>query len=557
MTGSAAMAAPMGAARGLERCVATLLEAADDADTLGLDTQPARAVHADAIGRLGFPADAYVLALVGGTGVGKSSLLNALAGETVSTASVRRPTTAEPLAWIPAGERAELAPLLDWLGVSEVREHDRATLRSVAILDLPDMDSTASAHRERVEAMLPRVDAVAWVTDPEKYHDAVLHDEFLRTWLPRLDRQAIVLNKGDRLATDDRERVRRDLRGDTERAAAVAAGGAGVRPPVPILVTTAAGPDGTVDLGEFRDWLAAGVEAKTIVRARISASVVDLARALARDAGIDPSAAADAFLAQGARREATTAATTAVLRAVDLPGLERQAVAATRAQARARGTGPMGVLTALAYRFSGRESRAADPEGYLLRWRERAPLAPAVEALRLALAAPVRAATPAVRPALAAAVEPTALQRGLERAVDRAIARSERLEAPSSRWWPVIGLLQTLATASIVLSVAWIIVWILARPPVDSVDVPVIGLVPMPFALLVASLFSGYVLARVIGLHAGWLGRRWAERLRHEIATAVEGEIGEHGLAPLDRLEDARQALWTSSREMIGGCGRP
>ena len=529
-----------------DRELATLLEAAAAADTLSIDTQPARVVHADALERLGYPGDTYVLALVGGTGVGKSSLLNALAGEPVSVASVRRPTTAEPLAWIPAGDRVDLAPLLEWLGVSDVRQHDGDKLRSIAIIDLPDMDSTTVAHRERVEALLPRVDAVAWVTDPEKYHDAVLHDDFLQTWLPRLDRQAILLNKGDRLTADDRERVRRDLQADAARAVA-----SGKRPPVPVLVTSAERPDGTADLGEFLRWLATGAEAKTVARARLTASVLDQVRGLASAAGIDPTVQAEAFLTPAARRDALQAATTAVLRAVDLPGLERQAVAATRARARSRGTGPMGVLTSLVYRISGRESRAADPEGYLVRWRERAPLAPAVEALRLALVAPVRAATPAVRPALAAAVEPVALQRGLERAVDRAIARRERLETPSSRWWPIIGFLQTLATASIVLSVAWMIIWIITGSPVDSVDVPVIGLVPMPFALLVVSLFAGYLLARMIGLHAGWLGRRWAGRLRREVSTAVEREITEHGLAPLDRLEHARLALWTASRDVI------
>ena len=53
---------------------------------------------------LGFVAflvrpDAYVLALVGGTGVGKSSIVNALAGETVTPAGVRRPTTSRAVAW--------------------------------------------------------------------------------------------------------------------------------------------------------------------------------------------------------------------------------------------------------------------------------------------------------------------------------------------------------------------------------------------------------------------------------------------------------------------------
>ena len=66
------------------RCLAAAIDAADAADLLGLDSGPLRAAHAAGSRRVGFPGDAYVLALVGGTGVGKSSLLNALAGGEVS-----------------------------------------------------------------------------------------------------------------------------------------------------------------------------------------------------------------------------------------------------------------------------------------------------------------------------------------------------------------------------------------------------------------------------------------------------------------------------------------
>lgn len=533
----------------LERRLAALARAADAAERLGVDVSAARAVVGDASGRLGFPGEAYVLALVGGTGVGKSSLLNALAGASVSPASVRRPTTAEPVAWIPTGDRDALLPVLEWLGVRDVREHDRTDLPAVAVVDLPDMDSTALAHRARVEALLPRVDAVAWITDPEKYHDAVLHDAFLAAWLPRLDRQAIVLNKGDRLTADDGERVRRDLGIDMERAV-----GGDARAPVPVLLTSAHGPGGP-DIAEFRAWLAAGAQAKAVARARIAASVADAVRSMARAAGIDLDQSLGPLLAADVRATATGAATEAVLRAVDLPGLERQAVAATRARARARGTGPMGALTSLVYRLSGRAARVADPEGHLVRWRERGSLAPAVEALREAMAGPIRSATPALRPSLAAAVSPADLGRGIERAVNGAIARRVELQVPSSRWWPLIGWLQTLTMASIVLSVAWIVIWILARPPVDLVEVPLIGRVPVPFALLVGSLAVGYLLARAIGLHAGWLGRRWARRLRQVVAAAVERAVGEHGLAPLDRIEATRQELWAHAREALADAG--
>jgi hypothetical protein len=527
-----------------EEALARLTSAVGAAGTLGMDVHRAAAVRSDAEQRLGFPADVYVLALVGGTGVGKSSLLNALAGEPVSPVSVRRPTTNEPIVWVPASARRDLGELLSWLDVREIREHERTGPGNVAILDLPDIDSVTAAHRERVELLLPRVDAVIWVTDPEKYHDAVLHDDFLRRWIPRLDRQAIVLNKSDRLAPEAVPRIRADLERDLATRFAIPGR---LRPSV--IVTSAI--EDAAARGELTSWLAAQIEAKRIVRDRIVATLAATTADLAWDAGVDPHSSFEPFVRPGPRRQAIEAAARATLRALDLPALERQAVAATRARARARGTGPMGFVTSAIYRLSGREAQVADPDGYLVRWREHGSLAPAVDALRQALVEPIRGAAPAVRPTLAASAEADAIRETLERAIDSAIGRQERA-VPASRVWPLVGLLQTVATWAIGLSAAWIVIWILARPPVGSLDVPLLGPIPMPFAAFVVSLLAGYLLARMLGWHAGWLGRRWAARLRGEIAAAVERELTDRAFGPLDRLESARHELWTAARDAPG-----
>ncbi len=546
-------AAPEGARPGLERALDHLDRAIEAAGVLGIATGAAESVRDEALARLGFPADVYVLAFVGGTGVGKSSLLNALAGEPVSTASVRRPTTDQPVAWVPAEARDDLAGLLAWLGLGEVREHDGSVTvdgrGTVAILDLPDMDSVEPGHRERVEELLPRVDAVAWVTDPEKYHDAVLHDDFLRRWVPRLEHQAIVVNKADRLDGDAVERIRKDLQRDLSRELAGPAGaGASARGRTPVLVTAANPGEGSAPrLGELREWLGRSVEAKRIVRARLLTSIVAAIDDLALEAGVDPRLPATPLVEPGVRRSTVEAVTSDVLRAIDLPGLEAQAVAATRARARSKGTGPVGLVTSAIYRFSGREARVADPNGFLVRWRDRTSLAPAVESVRGALAEPIREAPPAVRPVLAASVEPGRLRGGLEAAVDRAVARHDRT-VPTSAVWSVIGLLQTLATAALVLSVAWIVLWVLARPPVDTVVLPLVGQVPAPLVALAGSLVAGYVVARLLGLHAGWVGRRWARRLRANVRSAVEEQVRDHTFDAIERLEIARRALWTSAR---------
>jgi putative ribosome biogenesis GTPase RsgA len=77
----------------IDRCVGNLAEAIAAAKALDLDASAATATLDTARARLGFPSSTYVLALAGGTGVGKSTLLNAIAGENVSAAGARRPTT--------------------------------------------------------------------------------------------------------------------------------------------------------------------------------------------------------------------------------------------------------------------------------------------------------------------------------------------------------------------------------------------------------------------------------------------------------------------------------
>jgi hypothetical protein len=546
-------AAPSLGDHGIGACLRRLDEAIAAAALLGVPTDEARAVAGEIARRLGFPAETYVLALVGGTGVGKSSLLNALAGSSVSDASARRPTTAHPLAWVPRSSRPDLGGLLGWLGIpdDEVRDHAEDALGNVAILDLPDLDSIEEDHRQRVEGILPRVDAVVWVTDPEKYHDAILHDEFLATWLPRLERQVVVLNKTDRLSTDDAGRVRRDLERDL---ASMAGGGArGFR--VPVLLTSARDADsGGID--PVREWLASAVEAKRVVRAHVVTSIAAAVTALAREAGVDSTARAKPFLDGPSRRATSDRVTDEVLRVVDLPNAERQAVGATRARARARGAGPLAGITSRIYRWSGRQARVADPGAFLVRWRERGSLAAAVEGLRSAVDAPLREAPPAVRATLATSMEPRAVGTNLARAVDRAIA-ARGADVPTSRLWTVFGLLQTLATLALIFAGVWVVLWVLIKFPVDSVTVPILGQLPIPFIVLVAALLAGYLIARMLGAHAGWLGRRWARTLAVDVRERVGHEVETSAMAGLDRLEGARRGLWNAARGAGEDCVPP
>lgn len=511
--------------------LAGLQDAITPARALGLDVGRAEAVTAEGSERLGISPEAYVVALVGGTGVGKSTILNALAGEVVSPAGVRRPTTGVPVAWVAESAANDVRPLLDRLGIERAHTHAGDDLRSVVIVDLPDVDSLEEGHRAIVETVLPKLDVVAWVVDPEKYADAVLHDDFLREWMARLDRQVVILNKVDRLDGEGRRRVAADL-GRVVRQV--------VARDVPVIRTAAA--DGEAGIAELRRWLADAAAAKAIVAARLAAAARASLAELRAAAAVGGTGWAP-LVHESAQRRAIDGAVEEVLRVVDLRGSERQAVAATRARARRRGTGPLGMLTSTIYRLSGREQKAADPGGYLRAWQSRGGLTRATELVRRTITDALPGVPPALRGRYAAAGEGRDLEARFARALDRVVLRHAEAEAPSSRLWPAIGLLQTANTLLLVFAVAWVILWVIARPEVASYDLPVLGPVPAPMILLFVALTAGYVLARLLGLHAGWLGRRWARRLSGEVRTAVREVVAADAFAPIARIEEARAAL--------------
>ncbi|HEV8534935.1 MAG TPA: GTPase domain-containing protein [Candidatus Limnocylindria bacterium] len=522
-------------------CLAALADAADAAASLGLDTSRAQGVLDEARARLGFAGSAYVLALVGGTGVGKSSLLNALAGDVVSPASARRPTTSGPVAWVSRGARTETAELLAWLGVNDVRDHAGPEFGDVAILDLPDIDSTTPEHRARVDGLLPRIDAVVWVADPEKYRDAVLHDDYLRRWAPRLARQLVVLNKADRVPGDVqrvREHLAASLRDDGLERVAVA--------------VTSATPGG--DVRQLRDWIAEGVEAKRVVSARIGAEICEAARELATRAGVG--AGAPPLVTADRRARVLADVTREAAAVIDLRGLERQAVAATRLAARPRGAGPLGPITAFIYRATGRDRSVADPEGYLLRWRERGNLARPAEPVRLLIAELMSGVAPEARGAVASLVDVATLRDRVAGAIDTAVAsRVEEVRAPASWVWTVIGALQYVVTAGMLFVALWLAAVFFLHAPFASVDVPVLGPIPTPLLVLAGLLLAGYILARLLGAHAGLLGRRWAQRLRDDLTHELETRLGEALFAPL-AIVDASRARVAAARVAIDAeCG--
>jgi hypothetical protein len=175
-----------------------------EAGTLAPLTSSVRAVRA----RLSYPDDVAVVAIAGGTGSGKSSLLNAFAGEELSDVGGMRPTTAAPLAAVPSEKAGAMAGYLDMI---EIEARVAFPGNDLCLIDLPDTDSVVADHRHQVDALLGVVDLVIWVVDPEKYRDARLHHDYLRPMAAYSGQFIFALNQVDRLDSGELTDVLADM----------------------------------------------------------------------------------------------------------------------------------------------------------------------------------------------------------------------------------------------------------------------------------------------------------------------------------------------------------
>jgi GTP-binding protein EngB required for normal cell division len=168
--------------------------------------------------RLRLSAAHTVVALAGGTGGGKSSLFNSLAGADFSTVGVTRPVTRDPHAcvWGAAGS----GPLLEWLGVPRRYRYNwgseldggETSLNGLILLDLPDHDSVFGEASDQVNKLIGMADLMVWVLDPQKYADASVHRRYLVPLAGHSEVIAVVLNQADLLAAGDVQECAGDLR---------------------------------------------------------------------------------------------------------------------------------------------------------------------------------------------------------------------------------------------------------------------------------------------------------------------------------------------------------
>jgi hypothetical protein len=110
-------------------------------------------------------------AFFGGTGVGKSSLLNQLAGQEIARTGIERPTSREVSIYL--HESVAFQQLPNDLPISDVRmaRHANESTRQILWIDMPDIDSVDSANRDIVLQWLPHIDVLIYVVSPERYRD--------------------------------------------------------------------------------------------------------------------------------------------------------------------------------------------------------------------------------------------------------------------------------------------------------------------------------------------------------------------------------------------------
>jgi hypothetical protein len=120
-------------------------------------------------------ADAHsrplIVAFLGGTGVGKSSLLNRLAGAPIAKAGVERPTSKEVTLY--HHHSINIAQLPPDLPIEKVKmaHHSDNAQRLIVWIDMPDFDSTEHGNKQQVLQWLPHIDILVYVVSPERYRD--------------------------------------------------------------------------------------------------------------------------------------------------------------------------------------------------------------------------------------------------------------------------------------------------------------------------------------------------------------------------------------------------
>lgn len=470
-----------------------------------------------------------VIGMLGGTGAGKSSLVNALSGGEVVTAGVRRPTTNEPCAVLPVGRAPR--ELLGWLGVARRVEAPRALPGDTVVIDMPDIDSIETGHADIAERLAMRVDALVVVVNPQKYADARLHDE----WLARLRSShasvTVVLTHIDTVGAAEREAIERDLRRLLSER--------GMQDATVLSVASTTG-EGMPALVKH---LSKETERVSRQAARARQGLREAA-VLIRDAvGIDGTV-------RGIETDGMASDLCSV--AADLAGapIIAEAVAAStmRAGRRAGGWLPLRWIARLGADPLRRlhldeDSRVEGATTPTLPTRSPSDEASFVNAVRREVGEHSSGRPPAWRARLVERA--LAGARDVPAAAHREVADNMRVATGAPAAARFLGGLQMLAWVVCLVGAAWIGLVHLGRAVLIDLQVPALGPVPTPTALVCVSLLVTVILA---GINRG-VSRWAADRRRRAVIRDLRGlcrDEVEHAVVAPVRAEDSRQAMIAS-----------
>ena len=146
---------------------------------------------------------------MGGTGVGKSSLLNRLAGKAIAKAGIERPTSREVTLFHHHSVAIQHLPEQLPLAKINISQHDDEAKKNIVWIDMPDFDSIEQSNKQLVLQWLPHIDVLIYVVSPERYRDEkawrlLLAEGARHAWL-------FVFNQWDRGQLEQYEDFNRQL----------------------------------------------------------------------------------------------------------------------------------------------------------------------------------------------------------------------------------------------------------------------------------------------------------------------------------------------------------
>jgi GTPase Era involved in 16S rRNA processing len=149
--------------------------------------------------------DFYIVGLIGGKEVGKSALVNALAGKTITETTAHGPGTEVAIAYVHASQTEALRELLNRIVPDRYRiiSHDVNELKRQVLVDLPDIDSQFASHLQVTRALLRHMLYPLWLVSIEKYADRQPQQLLARVADGNAPKNFVFcLNKVDQLGND-------------------------------------------------------------------------------------------------------------------------------------------------------------------------------------------------------------------------------------------------------------------------------------------------------------------------------------------------------------------